>query len=555
MICCKKFLYLFACVFFFLSASAQQKSENVTTVDGKKYYVHKIGKKQSLYSISKLYGVSLDEIYVLNPGVRNGTKTGEEIRIPFTSTLVPLSYDAIDTTKYFTHKVAKGETQYALQQRFSLTEKQLIQFNPTIIQGLKEGQVIVTGEKNKKKPAKEKEIKYQPVTKEKAVPLIVDSTLFVPVSKPRKQVYKIALMLPFHLENSAGIDVTELARSRSNFPSMPALSMDFYLGFKKACDSLADAGFSVVLMPYDIDEKDSLKLIITLADQGLRQCDMIVGPLHANGFRTVAGKAREWHIPIVNPVTQQNKILFNNIYVSKTNPSQFTLMESLADYCMDSLITRGARLILVAANEKDKKEAGFVAAFRKYYNDKQLLRGALYDTVTLARGGFEGVKKAYTPNVRNIVVSLSSHQVFIADFTTQLSLFSEKKDIMLCGWQATTEMDNIDQEYLNMLGYTFPSQFDIRSITSATTLSHWYAAQQQTFPGEYFFSGFHIGMYYAKKLKETGPDFVHNLEQYREETPYMYFKFARPDRSTGFDNRGVFVFRYQDYRLRKTGWR
>lgn len=182
-----------------------------------------------------------------------------------------------------------------------------------------------------------------------------------------------------------------------------------------------------------------------------------------------------------------------------------------------------------------------------------MLGKSLKDTITLARG-ITGLKNAFKPNVRNIVVSLSTNQVFLADFITQLAIFSDRKDVVLCGWQNLTESDNIDQEYLNQLNYVFPYQFNLTNTAAYNSVSRAYLEQQQTVPEEYYFIGFDIGYYYLKNLKTSGPDFIYNLNKLPLETNYMRFKFARPDLATGFDNRGVFIFKYNNYKLQKTGW-
>jgi hypothetical protein len=176
------------------------------------------------------------------------------------------------------------------------------------------------------------------------------------------------------------------------------------------------------------------------------------------------------------------------------------------------------------------------------------------DTVTLARG-MAGVKSAFKPNVKNIIVTLSGNQVYIADFTTQLALFSDKKIIQLCGWQSLTETDNIDQEYLNQFNFTFPHQFNITNLSAYSSISRPYLDKMQTIPGEYFYVGYDVAWYYLKNLKENGPEFAHNLQNLPAETNYMRFKYTRPDNATGFDNRGVYIFRYNNYQLQKTGWK
>ena len=527
-------------------------------------------KGQSLYGISKLYTVSLDEIYKFNPDLKTaGVKADQEIKIPYISSLlvipsgtVSLSTNTlmvIDTTKYVCHKIVKSETVYSITRKYGITEKQLLAFNPGLTPALKEGSLLVVGEKQKRKPAPPKEMKEQKqnavVKENKVSPMMLDSSLLKPVSRPKKTSYKVALMLPFKFDQTLEMDLNELVKTNSNFPSVPALACDFYLGFKRAVDSLKSNDFDLSLEVFDADDKDSLKFTQIIAEPIFKDLDFIVGPLYASGFKTVSKKAKEFHIPIVSPITSQNKILFNNTYISKSNPSQYTLLESLADYCIDSLVLNGANMILMAGNDKDKKEMGFISSFKKYYNERQKTLGkTAKDTVTVAKG-IAGIKLAYKPNVKNVVVALTTNEVFIADFTTQLAMFADKKDVVLCGWQSISEMDNIDQEYLNQLHYVFPHQYNLSNRASYGHLLSEYKIQQDSYPGEYYFIGFDIGMYYLKNLKQFGPEFQHHLNTLNSETNYMRFKFARPDNSTGFDNRGVFIFRYANYQLQKTGWK
>ena len=56
---------------------SQNKSSNIQTLNGKKYYLHKLEKGQSLYSITKLYNVKLEDIYSENPELKDGTKAGQ----------------------------------------------------------------------------------------------------------------------------------------------------------------------------------------------------------------------------------------------------------------------------------------------------------------------------------------------------------------------------------------------------------------------------------------------------------------------------------------------
>lgn len=556
-------IYILSSVFCLVSciSLAQIKSINIQTIEGKKCYLHKIEKGQSLYSIAKLYAVSLDDIYKYNPETKVGTKTGQEIKIPLASTTIVATQTVtsntitvsninpnsthIDTNKYYCHKVTKGETLYAILRKYNKTEKELIQINPNFTSSIKEGQLIAINAKPQTVSVKSETFIITTKT----------DTLTNSVLKPKKNSYTVALILPFKLDQTLNLELNDLVKNKVNFPQIPALAVDFYLGFKRCVDSLTAKDFEVNIDLYDIDDKDSLKLVKIVNDAKFKQTDFIFGPLYANGFKVISQKAKELRIPIISPITQQNKMLYNNIYASKTNPSQFTLLESLADYCIDSLVTLNTNIILMAAYEKDVKEVAYVKAFKKYYNEKQLVLGkTTKDTITTARG-LLGVKAVYKSGIKNIVVSLSNNQVFISDFTTQLAVYADKKDITLCGWQNTTVSDNIDQEYLNQLHYTFPHQYNIVNTASYIPIIDSYKTQQGTYPSEYYFIGFDIALYYLTNLKQYGPNFINNLNTFIIETNYLHFKFTRPDATTGFDNRGVYIFNYNNYQLYKTGWK
>ena len=53
-----------------------ERSSKITQIGGKEYYMHHVKQGQTLYSISKAYNVSIEEIERLNPEVKNGLKAG-----------------------------------------------------------------------------------------------------------------------------------------------------------------------------------------------------------------------------------------------------------------------------------------------------------------------------------------------------------------------------------------------------------------------------------------------------------------------------------------------
>ncbi|MDG2343179.1 MAG: OmpA family protein, partial [Flavobacteriales bacterium] len=70
---------------------------------------HKIKHLETLYSISKKYNVSIDELINLNPGVDNGLITGRVIKIPVSAFVKPTQSDESDiNAEWFTIKDKDG---------------------------------------------------------------------------------------------------------------------------------------------------------------------------------------------------------------------------------------------------------------------------------------------------------------------------------------------------------------------------------------------------------------------------------------------------------------
>ena len=80
-------------------APAVEVSDQKVRKDGKVYYSHVVTERQTMYSISKAYNVTQDEIYDANPGLReNGLKKNSIIMIPVLSEAKePVSQKPVET--------------------------------------------------------------------------------------------------------------------------------------------------------------------------------------------------------------------------------------------------------------------------------------------------------------------------------------------------------------------------------------------------------------------------------------------------------------------------
>ena len=97
------------------------------------YFLHTVTKGQGLYSISRMYGVTEDEIIKLNPGSETVIKVGQELRIP--------NKQQSSSGKF--HTIQKGETLYRLSVENRVSVKEICDANPGLsADNFKIGQVI-----------------------------------------------------------------------------------------------------------------------------------------------------------------------------------------------------------------------------------------------------------------------------------------------------------------------------------------------------------------------------------------------------------------------------
>lgn len=110
----------------------------------KEIHVHNVVPGETLYSISKKYGVSESEIVFYNPEAKN-LKAGSKINIPVVAS-GNLAVVEIGTKKtsvaYFEHIIESGETMWETTRKYKVTEEKLKELNPALRTGFQAGVVI-----------------------------------------------------------------------------------------------------------------------------------------------------------------------------------------------------------------------------------------------------------------------------------------------------------------------------------------------------------------------------------------------------------------------------
>lgn len=106
---------------------------------------HIVVSGETLYSISKKYGVAESEILFLNPEAKN-LKAGSKIILPKKRDEIYAEVEspvAFDDSKYFQHTIGSGETMWGITHKFNVSAEELIALNPVLKTAFPSGITII----------------------------------------------------------------------------------------------------------------------------------------------------------------------------------------------------------------------------------------------------------------------------------------------------------------------------------------------------------------------------------------------------------------------------
>jgi LysM repeat protein len=127
-----KFLIITGLSFF----NPQQDSIGIETINGKTFIIHKVGEKETLYGISRRYGVTVNDILEYNKTADAGLEIGQILKVPY----VPRPKVPKGAT---VHKVVEKETLFSISRQYNVTIDEIKQWNKLPDNALAVGQELV----------------------------------------------------------------------------------------------------------------------------------------------------------------------------------------------------------------------------------------------------------------------------------------------------------------------------------------------------------------------------------------------------------------------------
>jgi LysM repeat protein/ABC-type branched-subunit amino acid transport system substrate-binding protein len=586
------------CVGLFFSEFALSQdfsNANIVTTEKGDFLVHKVEKGQTLYAISKMYSVSVEDIQKANPDIEEyGVRIDQTILIPMAAVNkkdakksdIQVSGDTIY------HEVLKKETLYALSVKYEIPVEQIEAINPEVKNGLKVGMIIKipTAPKNQsvstseqfQKPTRDSLILHEVQPKETLYSLSkryevstdeiqmvngglpqglqVGSTIRIPVTnpkytekvteKPKEDNYsvpimssdtlRIAVFLPFCTDKNETSDLGEKSEKLYN---LTQISLGFYRGLNMALDSLSRLGLKVKVRYYDT-KNDTLHCNKLLNSIQPGQYDLFIGPLFPETFACAVTRTQQLNVPIVSPVKVSSSLLLGNPSVIKSYSSSPSLVIKMANYAA----TRLADSNVVIISGSDRTDFRYAEIFQKH------LHSATGDSIPIHKlwqASAANVGKLLNPNKENHVFLISSNEGFVSTaLSTMYQMSRRGQNITVYGIDNWQNFKTLDTDYLNQLNVSYPIQrfMDYQGPKMIDFIQK-YREMYFTDPSITVVSAFDVGMYFGQTIYQHKANWKVGVDQNRGNGLATRFDFIQIDSTSGFENQGGYILQYRDFTL------
>lgn len=124
----------------FFNPQVPTDSLGTEMVNGKVVVVHRVEEKETLYSLSRRYGTTVDDIVQLNPNAKDGLEIGDILKVPFSRKSPVVSNN---TTGGGIHVVKEKETLYSISRTYEVSIDDIKEWNHLTSNSVSLGQELI----------------------------------------------------------------------------------------------------------------------------------------------------------------------------------------------------------------------------------------------------------------------------------------------------------------------------------------------------------------------------------------------------------------------------
>ena len=519
---------------FAASAGAQEYvappvevSDQKVRKDGKVFYSHVVLERQTLYSISKAYNVTQEEIFEANPGLKEtGLKKNAIIMIPTQSevkeTIQQKQEDAVEATGASIqkiHTVRWYETLKDIAARYNVTESEIISAN-----NLKDGKI-----KNRQKliiPTIGSTVER--ITTESEAEIVQEfeeEDMNLETAFDDKDEEEETTIL-----SKSTIQATVLLPLKATGNSSSKSNMDFYSGLLLAARELGESGINIDMNVYDIANGS-----FGATRDELETSDMIIGPVAAgdiNRLYTVAPGIKALVSPLDPKAEQLTERYSTMVHAPAPRMAQY---EDVANWIKEDLMP-GDKVIVISEKEARKGDEGRI--LRAVIDSAHITYTPFSYSILEGRKIQEPLETEMTTEGFNRVVVASESEAFVNDVVRNLNLTIHNKFNVVLYAPAkirtfeTIEIENFHNTNLHasLTYYIDYNDPEVRKfIKKYRTLFH-------TEPTQFAFQGYDVAKYFLGLCAKYGEDWM----RYAEDASMLQSTFdLKPLGNAGYINNGI----------------
>lgn len=503
-------------------------SDQKVKKDGKVFYSHVVQERQTLYSISKAYNVTQEEILDANQGLReSGLKKNSIIMIPVQSEApieieapqLPQEEEVVQESAAATvqkiHVVRWYETLKDIAEKYNVSESAIIAAN-----NLKDGKI-----KNRQK-------------------LIIPTDEYVQDMTPEQpeEEEDMDLETAFDDEEQSEEDAAQGIISKSNIKATVLLplkatgstssksNMDFYSGVLIAAREIGESGIDVKMSVYDIANGT-----YGATKNELESSDIVIGPVSADDITRIYSVAPGIKA-LISPLDPKAEQLCGTYGTMVHAPApRMAQYEDLAQWVKEDL-KPGDKVIVISEKEARKGDEGKI--LRAAIDSAHIEYIPFSYSILEGRKIQEPLEAKMTAEGTNRVIIASESEAFVNDVVRNLNLTIHNKFNVVLYAPAkirtfeTIEIENFHNTNLHA-SLTYYIDYDNPDVKLFIKK---YRALFNTEPTQFAFQGYDVAKYFLGLCAKYGDTWMENIE----DTAMLQSIFdLQPTENGGYINGGI----------------
>lgn len=470
----------------------------------------------------------------------------------------------VNGRRYFIHIVDRGQTVYAISRAYGLKEVEAVtkkdihflQVGDTVWlpckgQKLSDGTTAppATGQMSQATAtlgvgtnAKTATTRNSSANKQSDEPIGAVATI-----RPRvnPQSIVVSLMMPLNLSQMDKISTTKFdveQRGKTTYKSLEFIQ--FYEGLLLGLEKLEAQGYNVTLNVVDVEGTTDEDVERAFNSHNVAQSDLLIAMLTRQPFQKAAQLARDAQLFIVNPVADRPEIVKDNPYVFKCMPSY----EAYARRTVQAIEVLHPGLPIFIVHSKSKGEADALEALTAELEARPAMAYSLYDWSQPTK-----LTNALKASKRAVVISMydqdkSKNRIYVSQLLNKLCALKSQAPYLYSYDDWSTLYGDIDFAQLQSLNYSTFYRNWLPANDTQRDFIKLFSTRYSTEPTDVYAGMAHdIILYFVSGIQQKGTEFFRSPIIATPQGMNYPLSFSHTRADCGYENQYAILYQMTDF--------